>query len=79
MRRKFFNRGRNDPTTGRPAVTFNFGDEWSFSKWDIVKILPFPEVPGMTKRQKKPIFSSDFKCPNFRFLVLPPKEQWQKM
>jgi len=54
-------RGRNDPTTGRPAVTFNFGDEWPFSKRDIVKILPFLEDPGTTKRQKKHVFSLDFK------------------
>jgi len=59
--RKFLKRRRNDPTTGRPAVTFKFGDESSFSKHDIVKILPFREVTGTTKRQKKHVFSWDLK------------------
>jgi len=53
--------GRNDFTTGRPAVTFKFGDECSFSKRDIVKILPFPEVTGTTKRQKEHAFSTELK------------------
>ena len=54
--RKFLKRGRNDPTTGRPAVIFKFGDECFFSKCDIVKILPFLEVTGTTKRQKNMYF-----------------------
>jgi len=65
MRRKFSKRGRNDPTTGRSAVTFKFGDESSFSKRDIVKILPFPGpspaggpvVPGPPIRNRCPSIS----------------------
>jgi len=33
---KISKRGRNDPTTVRPVVTFKFGNECSFLKHDIV-------------------------------------------
>jgi len=42
--------------TAKPAVTFKLGDECSFSKCDIVKMLPFPEVTGRTKRQRNVYF-----------------------
>jgi len=44
----------------QPAL-FKLGDECSFSKCDIVKILPFPEVTGKTKTRKKHVLSSDSK------------------
>jgi len=61
MRRKYLKRGRSDPTIGRPAVTFKFGDECSLSKRDISNDTPVSRSHWNDEKTNKHVFSSDFK------------------
>jgi len=55
MRKKFW-RGRNDLTTGRPAITFKFSDECSFSHETLQRLNILPVQKSLERRKDKYIF-----------------------